>query len=655
MSNLGIAQSEITGASSSGSGTSVTFRGAWSNVTSYSTNDIVTRKGSVWIAVTGNTGNDPYLDNGTNWTLFAEGFNFTGTWLVGTSYNYFDVVTLNNSFYLSIILGSQTNTGHNPQTDGGVHWALLDQGFNFLGAWSVVTAYNPYDVVTYQSSTYINILAVTGGTGPATDTAHWSLMAAAGQVAPRNTFVYTMPSASVTSVSITSNVVSLSVVNTFATQGEGTGAGQVNTIYCNGFTNASFLNGQVLTVSTISGTTITAAFTHTNYGPTAEPGGATVTLSIPINGVFWTTGATGSSILLAPTFEISRIQCAQATRIELYAGSSFRTADSSRPATQQPTQFTQHGVILDLNLDGTIAPFTSWVLSPLAYGANDEFDALPSSNISAALTNIGGAPTTNGFSITFTWTVEESGGVSSPNADEYVLGALDTTNLPAAVANPTAYFGVNVAPGTAGSLDDEFPGATLDTAVRWTWANQGTATASVTKSILTLSDAAQGSGVTKVRYIYQTAPATPYQVTVGPIITNVISNFGGAGLVVQDGGTNRAILFIQQFNSGEVIALANFTDLNTYVGGSATFTTAIAFSKLKYLQFKDDGVNHTFYYSEDGLNFIQAWQQSRTSFLANPNRIGICVYPNATSTAGSSTSLPVSNIEVSYDWFRRTL
>ena len=408
MSNIGIAQSEITGAGSSGSGTTVNFRGAWSNVTAYSTNDLVTRKGSVWIAVTGNSGNDPYLDNGTNWTLFAEGFNFAGTWLVGTSYNYFDVVVLNKSFYLSVKLGSQTNTGNNPQTDAaggiGTNWALLDQGFNFQGTWASGTTYQQYDVVVYLSSTYVSLVFNNTNNIPtATLGTDWALLAQAGQVAPRQQTIFTMPSGSITSVVISGNQLTLSVVNTFASQGFGTGPGQVNTFYLTGLTNATFLNGQVITATSVTGTTVVANFTHANYGPTADTG--TTTMSIPNNSVYWTT------IVLGKTFALSYIQCAQANRIELYSTSAARTADASRPSTQQPTQFTQHGVILDLNLDGVTASFTSWVLSPLAYGANlaDPVDGAGSvtTSIVAALTNIAGGATTNGFQITFTYTFEE--------------------------------------------------------------------------------------------------------------------------------------------------------------------------------------------------------------------------------------------------------
>jgi len=403
MSNIGIAQTSITGkSSSSGGGSTLNFRGAWSNVTAYSTNDVVTRKGSAYVAVSGSTGQDPYLDTTqTFWKLLTQGFNFVGTWLVGTSYNYFDVVAYNNSFYLSVLAGEQTNTGHNPQTDAaggvGTNWALLDQGFNFQGTWLVGTTYQQYDVVAYSSSSYISLIFNNVGNTPSTSPSDWALLAQAGLVATRQTEVFTMPSAPITSVTVSGNVVTLACVNTFVSTGnEGTGQGQVNTIYISGLTSATFLNGQVLTIVTISGTQITANFTNANYGPTADSG--TATMSIPINGIYWTT------IPLGKTFAVMLVQCNQPNRIELYSTITSRTNDASRPATQQPTQFTQHGVIMDLNLDGVFASYTSWLNSPLTYGANLQADTV---NIISALTNIGGSPTTNTFSITFTYTFEE--------------------------------------------------------------------------------------------------------------------------------------------------------------------------------------------------------------------------------------------------------
>ena len=67
----------------------------------------------------------------------------------------------------------------------------------------------------------------------------------------------------VTSVSITSNVLSITATNTFT-------VGQQ--VQFSGMTSATFLNGAVVVIATITGggSGFTALFTHANYGPTAE-------------------------------------------------------------------------------------------------------------------------------------------------------------------------------------------------------------------------------------------------------------------------------------------------------------------------------------------------------------------------------------------------
>lgn len=315
------------------------FRGVWSNATTYALNDVVLRNGSNWVSVSSsNLNHDPYTDNGTNWSIFAQGFFYRGTWGSGTTYS-------------------------------------LD------------------DVVTYSSNTYVSLQGANTNHQPDTSPTFWTLIAAQGQVAPRQTVTYTNPSASITSVQITSNVVTIQAVNTFSAS---TGTGLVNTVYITGLTGASFLNGQVLTITSASGSQFTAAFTHADYGPTGDSG--TATLSIPINGQYFTTVALGK------TFAMSKVQCNQATRIELYSTNAARLADASRNPTTQPAVGTQHGVITDLYLDGVVASFSSWVMSPLAYGANLQDSTV---NVPTTLTNITGAPTTNTFSITFTFTYEE--------------------------------------------------------------------------------------------------------------------------------------------------------------------------------------------------------------------------------------------------------
>jgi collagen type I alpha len=57
------------------------------------------------------------------------------------------------------------------------------QGYTWRGAWVNTTAYVPYDTVSRSGSSYVCILANTGG-DPATDTTHWSIIAQIGATGP---------------------------------------------------------------------------------------------------------------------------------------------------------------------------------------------------------------------------------------------------------------------------------------------------------------------------------------------------------------------------------------------------------------------------------------------------------------------------------------
>jgi hypothetical protein len=54
------------------------------------------------------------------------------------------------------------------------------QGFTYRNAWVSGTSYAAYDVVTYNGSEYVCILAVSGTTVPSSDSSHWTLTASKG-------------------------------------------------------------------------------------------------------------------------------------------------------------------------------------------------------------------------------------------------------------------------------------------------------------------------------------------------------------------------------------------------------------------------------------------------------------------------------------------
>jgi hypothetical protein len=53
-------------------GTSFNWRGSWVSTTVYAVNDVVSRLGSTYINTTANTGSDPNTDAGAHWALMAQ-------------------------------------------------------------------------------------------------------------------------------------------------------------------------------------------------------------------------------------------------------------------------------------------------------------------------------------------------------------------------------------------------------------------------------------------------------------------------------------------------------------------------------------------------------------------------------------------------------
>lgn len=125
-------------------GQGYTWRGAWSSTTAYNAYDTVSYQGSSYLCILGHTNQTP--TNTTYWNLIAQ-------------------------------MGATGNQG--VQGPAGTVGAT-GQGYTWRGAWSNSTAYNPYDTVSYQGSSYNCILANTNQAP--TNTTYWSLVAQVGAV-----------------------------------------------------------------------------------------------------------------------------------------------------------------------------------------------------------------------------------------------------------------------------------------------------------------------------------------------------------------------------------------------------------------------------------------------------------------------------------------
>lgn len=102
-----------TGVSMSG----FTQRGVWSSATAYVQNDVVSYENSIWVSKSSNTNSEPTDANTTNWQLLMRGYYWRGTWVSGTVYRINHLVKYNGTVYSST--NAQFTSTVVPSTDTG--------------------------------------------------------------------------------------------------------------------------------------------------------------------------------------------------------------------------------------------------------------------------------------------------------------------------------------------------------------------------------------------------------------------------------------------------------------------------------------------------------------------------------------------------------
>lgn len=169
-------------------------------------------------------------------------------------------------------------------------------------------------------------------------------------------------------------------------------------------------------------------------------------------------------------------------------------------------------------------------------------------------------------------------------------------------------------PATPATEDDEFEGTSLD--AKWTWENQGSSTVAFKNSRLVFTGAAS---TTEARVIYQTAPSTPYRVTVklAPDGSTPATNHN-VGIGFEESSTGK--LHIVGISDNDTnVRVQRWTDSSTYSSSDAN--AAIA-ERPAYLRIEDDGTDLKFHYSHDGIVFEEYYTLTRTTYMSGgPNRI----------------------------------
>jgi hypothetical protein len=168
----------------------------------------------------------------------------------------------------------------------------------------------------------------------------------------------------------------------------------------------------------------------------------------------------------------------------------------------------------------------------------------------------------------------------------------------------------------------------------WSWVNQGSATISTTNSSMYLSCAPDAADSQKL-YV-RTAPSVPYSVDFGFFPFMFFANYPSCGVGFRESTSGKLYLFGPQSNglgTGLVyLQRSYYTNETTFSSDSGgTYGNPWALIPMFY-RLSVDSTNYTVYQSNDGINYLQFFQESKTAFMSSgPDQIFIYVNPRNTT------------------------
>jgi len=168
----------------------------------------------------------------------------------------------------------------------------------------------------------------------------------------------------------------------------------------------------------------------------------------------------------------------------------------------------------------------------------------------------------------------------------------------------------------------------LAAAADFTWYNQGGEASTVDVadgSILLKADGGSGS---QLRGKYITPPSTPYVLTAAFSVLwrQTGTTYPRCGITIENSGDGKLVTLVvhHRYDAQPGIQVAHMDSYSSYDAPHPVDWTAIGLlSDVVWLRFADDSVNHKFYLSVDGTNWLELLSQARDAYLSNGgNRIG---------------------------------
>ena len=172
----------------------------------------------------------------------------------------------------------------------------------------------------------------------------------------------------------------------------------------------------------------------------------------------------------------------------------------------------------------------------------------------------------------------------------------------------------------------------------FSWINQQTATTSTTNGGVVLSSPAPLLAGDNINLRVKTAPATPYTVKAGFIPLLYPENQTSTGLVFRETATSRIIFFRLMFDTTTttktdlVISVDKYTSPTVLSANYVVASANILKSSMMWFSVADDGVDLTFSYSNNNVDYTNFYQVARNDFFTTgPDQVGYAINSNTVS------------------------
>jgi parallel beta-helix repeat protein len=319
------------------------------------------------------------------------------------------------------------------------------------------------------------------------------------------------------------------------------------------------------------------------------------------------------------------------------AGVTTPISDSGTGNSAAPTWGTITGTLSSQTDLNTALGLKAPLASPALTGTPTVPTAAPGTN------------TTQAASTAFVQAAVTGGTLPPQAADTVVMNATGSSAVPSAVAMPTCTTGADLynttthtwsCVGTGGAGGNGLFTYTTPILGNFTWVNQGSCTATANANTTFMKCPTNGAADNN-RAMVENVPSSPYSIVMWFSADMQQSNYLQKGLTLYDG--TKLLNFSIQNNTNlcnptsSTVHWGLGVDLWTNVTTYGSSLALMCIQPVPWLGLRIDvvsGGNDTYYYSKDGVNWIQFFQEADHTHITQ-TKVGYYMNPNSQLTTGT--------------------